>query len=162
MSEDKGREIPDIREGTVIDHIPSHATTKVMEILNLDGHNYVISMGNNLESNKMGKKGIIKVGGKFITEEEANKITIIAPTATVSIIKNFKVDKKMRLKLPKIIDKIIKCKNPNCITNVQNIETRFNVIKEEPLTIKCEYCERLMEADRSCTLDFVYSRAATV
>ena len=162
MSEDKRREIPDIREGTVIDHIPSHATTKVMEILNLDNHNHVISMGNNLESNKMGKKGIIKVDGKFITEEEANKITIIAPTATVSIIKEFKVDKKIQLKLPKRIDKIIKCENLNCITNIQNVETRFNVIKEDPLTIKCEYCERLMDVNRGCTLGFIFLRSTTV
>ena len=84
-----------IKDGTAIDHIPSNETFKVADILDLKGIRNVISVAANLPSKQMGKKGIVKIGGKYLTQEEVNKIAIIAPHATVNIIENYEVKKKL-------------------------------------------------------------------
>lgn len=136
-----------IKEGTVIDHIPSNATFKVAKILDLENIKGIISIATNLTSESMGKKGIIKVGGKDLTKEEVNKIAIIAPDATINIIKDYNVKNKIKVEIPSIIDKIIKCSNPNCITNNEKVTTKFYVILKEPLRVRCHYCERNMEKE---------------
>lgn len=133
-----------IEQGTVIDHIPSDATFKVSEILGLENVKGIISVAANLSSKTMGKKGIIKIEGKFLTQEEVDKIAIIAPDATVNIIENFNVKKKLKVSLPKVIKRIIKCSNPDCITNREKNDTTFYVLGSSPLKIKCHYCERSM------------------
>ncbi len=133
-----------IDEGTVIDHIPTDATFKVAEILQLEKHNGVVSIATNLQSKRIGKKGIVKVGGKSLTQEEVNKIAIVAPDATVNIIKNYNVKEKIKVKAPDVIDDVVKCSNPVCVTNSEKISTRFYVVKKDPLKIKCHYCERGM------------------
>ncbi|MBS3131935.1 aspartate carbamoyltransferase regulatory subunit [Candidatus Woesearchaeota archaeon] len=136
-----------IEEGTVIDHIPSDSTFKVAEILKLESHGKIISVGANLPSKTMGTKGIVKVAGKSLTKEEVDKIAIIAPHATVNIIKNFEVIKKLRVSIPDSLHNTIKCSNPNCITNNEESDTEFYVISKDPLKIKCHYCERVMEKE---------------
>ncbi len=142
----KELKISAIREGTVIDHIPSSHTFKVAEILSLDSHGNVVSIATNLQSNKTGaKKGIIKIGGRDLTEEEVSKIAVLAPHATVSIIKNYDVKKKFKLKLPKQVFNIIQCNNPKCISNMEKIHTKFTISREKPLRVRCDYCERSMD-----------------
>lgn len=136
-----------IKDGTVIDHIPSNATLKVVDILDLKGIRSIISVATNLTSKTMGKKGIIKIGGKDLTKEEVDKIAVIAPNATVNIIKNYDVKKKIKVAIPSIINKIIRCSNPNCVTNNENITTKFYVLNKAPLKVKCNYCERSMEKE---------------
>lgn len=136
-----------IKEGTVIDHIPSDATFKVADILDLDGLKGVISIATNLTSKKMGEKGIIKVDGKFLTKDEVNKIAIIAPNATVNIVKDYEVRQKIKVETPLEISKLIKCSNPNCITNNEKIPTKFYVLNQKPLKVRCHYCERNMEKE---------------
>ena len=136
-----------IKEGTVIDHIPSKNTFKVAEILNLESHENIISIAANLSSKKMGKKGIVKVAGKSLTQEEADKIALIAPNATMNIIKDYEVKKKLKVAVPDKLENIIKCPNPNCITNNEKTGTKFYVVKKEPIKVKCHYCERVMEKD---------------
>ena len=136
-----------IKEGTVIDHIPSNATLKVVDILDLKGIRSIISIATNLSSKTMGKKGIIKIGGKDLTKEEVDKIALIAPNATVNIIENYDVKKKIKVAIPSIINKIIRCSNPNCVTNNENITTKFYVLNKAPLKVKCNYCERSMEKE---------------
>ncbi len=133
-----------IEEGTVIDHIPTDATFKVVEILDLENHNGVVSIATNLQSKKIGKKGIIKVGGKSLTQNEVNKIAIVAPDATVNLIKNYNVKEKIKVKTPDVIDNVVKCSNPVCITNNEQVLTKFYVVKKDPLKIRCHYCERSM------------------
>ena|SRR3989338_589797 len=133
-----------IKEGTVIDHIPSDATLKVADILDLEGIRSIISIATNLASKTMGKKGIIKIGGKNLTKEETDKIALIAPDATVNIIQNYGVKKKIKVAIPSIVDKIIKCSNPNCITNNEKVMTKFDVLNKVPLKVRCHYCERDM------------------
>ena len=142
--EKKQLSISAIQEGTVLDHIPVDATFKVAEILQLQKHNGVVSIATNLESKSMGKKAIVKVGGKSLTESEVNKIAIVAPDATVNIIRNFNVKEKIKVTTPDIVDNVIKCSNPMCITNHEKIPTKFYVARKDPLKIKCHYCERSM------------------
>lgn len=133
-----------IDEGTVIDHIPADATFKVAEILDLENHNGIVSIATNLQSKSMGRKGIVKVGGKGLTQNEVNKIAIVAPDATVNIIKSYYVKEKIKVKTPDVIDNVVKCSNPVCITNNEQIATKFYAAKKDPLRIKCHYCERTM------------------
>lgn len=132
-----------IENGTVIDHIPAGEVYKVVKILNLDMYEDEVLIGTNLSSKKYGKKGIIKVKNKFFAETEVNKVALIAPNATLIIIKNYEVVEKRRLEIPDTIKQIVKCINPNCITNIEdNIETNFRVVDKEPLKLQCHYCEK--------------------
>lgn len=133
-----------IEEGTVIDHIPTDATFKVVEILDLENNNGIVSIATNLQSKHIGKKGIVKVGGKSLTQSEVNKIAIVAPDATVNLIKNYEVKEKIKVNIPDMVENVVKCSNPVCITNNEQVSTKFYVIKKDPLKIKCHYCERMM------------------
>ena len=136
-----------IKDGTVIDHIPSNATFKVIDTLDLKGIRGIISAATNLKSKKMGKKGIIKISEKYLTQDEVNKIAIIAPDASVNIIENYNVKKKLQVSIPRTIHKAIKCSNPNCITNVEKIPGKFDVLKKDPVKVRCLYCERDMDKE---------------
>ncbi|MAH33466.1 aspartate carbamoyltransferase regulatory subunit [archaeon] len=133
-----------IKEGTVIDHIPADASFKVAAILKLRKDPNMVSIATNLNSKSLGKKGIVKVSNKNLTEEEVNKIAVVAPNATVNIIKDYKVKEKIKVNLQKVIENVIRCSNPVCITNHESISTIFNVEKENPLQVRCHYCERVM------------------
>ncbi len=143
----KELKISAIEEGTVIDHIPTDATFKVVEILDLHNQKGIVSIATNLQSKRIGKKAIVKVAGKSLTQDEVNKIAIVAPEATVNIIKNYNVKEKIKVKSPDVIDNVVKCSNPVCITNNEQIPTKFYVVKKDPLKIKCHYCERNMGKD---------------
>ncbi len=130
-----------IENGTVIDHIPSKNVFQVIKILNLSEYQNQLLIGTNLDSNKMGKKGIIKVSNKFFKSDEINKIALVAPTATLIIIKNFEVVEKKKVEVPDYAENIVKCFNPNCITNNEEIATKFTVIDKKELKLRCHYCE---------------------
>ncbi len=134
-----------IDNGTVIDHIPADRVFKVVRMLGLDDYQDEVLIGTNLCSRKYGKKGILKIKNKYFTQDEIDKIAIIAPTATIIVIKDYVVEEKRHLELPKHIHNIVKCINPNCITNVEEMETRFDVVNTDPLRIQCHYCEKTME-----------------
>lgn len=132
-----------IENGTVIDHIPAQSLFQVIKILNLDKSNDQILFGTNLDSMKYGKKGIIKVRNKYFESDEINKIALVAPTATLIVIKDYKVVEKKQVETPDEVQKIVKCFNPNCITNNEAVQTRFEVIKnEDVLKLRCHYCEK--------------------
>ena len=132
-----------IKNGTVIDHIPAKAVFSVVRILNLEEGDTQVTVGFNLTSHKYGKKGIIKVSDKFFKTEDINKIALIAPKASLIIIKDFEVVEKRQVVIPDEIHKFVKCVNPNCITNKQNVATRFKVIDKENLRLQCHFCEKI-------------------
>lgn len=139
----KELQVSAIENGSVIDHIPVQGVFQVIKILNLDQGENMVLFGNNLESRKYGKKGIIKVRNKFFKREDINKIALVAPEATLIVIKNYKVVEKFVVQIPDHVEKIVKCFNPNCITNVEQIETKFEVLKDEDaLKLRCHYCEK--------------------
>lgn len=132
-----------IENGTVIDHIPAGVVFRVMRILNLEAAKTQVTVGFNLESRKYGKKGIIKVSNKFFENKEINKIALVAPSATLIVIKDYKVTDKRQVALPDEIFGLVKCVNPNCITNHQQVPTRFSVINKVDLKLQCHYCEKI-------------------
>jgi len=136
-----------IENGSVIDHIPVHSVYHVLRILNLTEYNDQLLIGNHLESRKMGRKGIIKVSNKFFKSDEINKIALVAPTATLIVIKNFEVTQKKQVEIPARVEKIVKCFNPNCITNHEEVSTFFDVINKEDLKLRCHYCEKITAKD---------------
>ncbi len=139
----KDKKIPLIKNGSVIDHIPSKLIFKIIKILNPNDYNHVISIGLNLESNKIGSKGVIKIDNRTLTKDEVNKIAILAPNATLNIIRDYKVVEKTKVSLPDELNGLVKCQNPNCITNFEkNLETNFIVIEKNPIVMKCHYCEK--------------------
>ncbi len=140
--QNRERIISFIREGTVIDHIPHPKIFDLVKILNLNKNiEGTMSIATNLPSKKCGKKGIIKVEGKFLTPEEANKIAVICPYVTMNTIKEYRVADKISLTIPKLIRNIITCNNPHCISNHEHLATVFHVLEEAPLKMKCNYCE---------------------
>jgi len=132
-----------LENGTVIDHIPSKNVFQVIKILNLENYANQILFGINLKSKKFGNKGIIKVHNKFFKKEEMNKIALVAPSATLIIIKDFKIIEKTQVQIPEYIEGIVKCFNPNCITNVEKVVTKFNLVPDEELKLRCHYCEKI-------------------
>ncbi|MCD6411244.1 MAG: aspartate carbamoyltransferase regulatory subunit [Thermoplasmata archaeon] len=140
----KELKIPRIKDGTVIDHITAGQALKVLRILGIpEGTKSIVSVAMYVKSKKMGKKDIVKVENRELDPEEVNKIALIAPKATINIIRDYKVAKKFRVHVPDEIVGIVRCPNPNCISNSEEpIESRFVVVRRDPLVIKCYYCER--------------------
>ena len=137
----KELQVAALEKGTAIDHIPTNAVFKVVSLLKLQSINNRITIGNNLKSNKMGHKGIIKVADKFFKEDELNRIALVAPNVNLNIIRNFEVVEKKKVVLPDEIVEIMKCNNPKCITKNEPMKTRFHVIDKENVELQCHYCE---------------------
>jgi len=140
---DKELQVSAIKDGTVIDHIPAERLFDVINILGLFNSQEMITFGTNLDSKQLGKKGIIKVANRFFQGMEIDKIALIAPHAKLNTIKNYEVVEKRVVEIPDEIVSIAKCFNPKCITNNENIKTRFMVISQNPIELKCRYCEKI-------------------
>lgn len=145
MNAKRELQVSAIENGTVIDHIPAEFLFQVITILGLDNCDNSVTFGNNLESKMLGKKAIIKISDKFFEDEEINKISLIAPNAKLNIIRNYKVAEKKIVESPKKVVGIAKCMNPKCITNIEPVTTRFKVIEDSPITLKCHYCEKITD-----------------
>ncbi len=132
-----------IENGTVIDHIPASAVFQVIRILKLESFENMVLFATNLESKKYGTKGIIKVSNKFFKPEELNKIALVAPHASIIEIRDFQVGSKTVVETPDFIKGIVKCFNPNCITNIEQVIAKFAVVDKEDIRLKCQYCEKI-------------------
>jgi aspartate carbamoyltransferase regulatory subunit len=136
-----------IKNGTVIDHITGGHALDVIKILGITGHvNWVVTVAINVPSKKLGTKDMVKIEGRELKSEEVDKIALLAPHATINIIRNYKVVEKQRVKLPNILRGIVKCANPACISNSKEpVQPKFYVDSEEPLRVRCHYCGYVME-----------------
>lgn len=137
-----------IKNGTVIDHIPARSLFKVISILNLERIDSQITFGTNLESKRLGSKAIIKIADKYFLDEEINKISLVAPQAKLNIIRDYEVIEKRVVEVPDSIVGIIKCVNPKCITNYEAMTTKFQVIIDDEVHLKCFYCEKITQQDQ--------------
>jgi len=139
----KELKVTPIKDGTVIDHITPGRALKVLRILKIpESTSSVVSVAMNV-SGKMGKKDIVKVENRELDPKELDKIALIAPKATINIIRDYEVIKKHKVVLPDEVVGIAKCSNPTCISNAREpVESRFHVIAKDPPRIKCYYCER--------------------
>ena len=141
-----------IRNGTAIDRIPPQSLFKVISILGLDKINMQITFGNNLDSKKLGKKAIVKITDKFFDDDEVNKIALVAPEAKLNTIRDYRVVEKREVEVPDEVTGIVKCVNPKCITNNEQITTKFYVMTKKPVTLKCHYCEKMIEQEQMTIL----------
>lgn len=133
-----------LENGTVLDHIPAENVYKALDLLNLKGIESQITIGINLASKLYGKKGIIKIADRFFEDDELNKLALIAPKATVNVIRDFKVVEKKTLSMPKEVWGVAKCRNPKCVTNHQPIQTRFATIDNgNEVSLLCHFCEKI-------------------
>ena len=139
-----------IKEGTVIDHIDEGKGLQVLNALRIDGKDgSLITIALNVPSGKFKKKDIIKVENKFLKDDDTNKIAVIAPKATINMIKDYKLVEKRRVSLPNEIDKIFRCSNPDCVTNsAEHIESIMDVVDKEGLILKCRYCSRMLDVNQ--------------
>ncbi len=145
MKETKELKVSALKNGTVIDHIPANKLFKVIDILGLNEIETTITFGTNLESKRLGKKAIIKVAEKYFKDHEINRIALVAPNAKLNIIKNYKVVEKKLVMVPDKVKGIVKCMNPKCITNNEQVTTKFDVISKKPISLKCHYCEKITD-----------------
>jgi aspartate carbamoyltransferase regulatory subunit len=141
-----------IKNGTVIDHIPADKLFQVIRTLDLNDCTNQILMGNNLTSRKFGKKGIIKCQDKFFEKNEINKIALITPHATLITIRDYEVVEKIKIEIPDTIEGMVKCFNPKCITNNEDVMQKFTVIDKEDIKLQCHYCQKITKKD---TLNFL-------
>ena len=146
MSERELR-VSKIKDGTVIDHISGGYALDVVKILGITGREKrIMTLAINVPSKRFRVKDIVKIEGRALNAEEVNRIALVAPHATINIIRNYNVVEKQEVKLPKVIENIIKCANPACISNSNEpVKAKFYVESEEPLLLKCHYCGYILE-----------------
>ena len=140
-------EVSAIANGTVIDHIPADVTFKIVQILNLYNHPGAITIVTNLESKTLGRKGIIKIADRYLTDEEIGRLSVVAPNVTLNIIKDYQIIEKKYVQYPRLIVGVVRCSNPKCITNHQPVPTKMEVFDEKLKSLRCVYCERVMQQD---------------
>ena len=143
----KELQVAAIQNGTVIDHIPAEKTYQVVRLLNLEQLSTPVTIGFNLPSSKMGRKGIIKIANKFFTDEEINRLSVVAPNIVLNTIRDYEVVEKRRVETPDVLKGIVKCNNPKCITNNEPMATWFNVVDKEHGIVKCHYCDKEQHID---------------
>ncbi len=134
-----------IKNGSVIDHIPTEHLQKVVQLLGLFELDCPFTIGQNYLSKKIGRKGIIKVEEKHFTPEEVSMLALVAKEIVISVIRDYKVVEKIKVTLPDEIEGIVKCTNPKCITNNEPMKGLYNVVDKECGTLKCHYCNRKIE-----------------
>lgn len=147
MNEKKELQVAALENGTVIDHIPSDKVFTVVALLRLENTDSNITIGNNFESKKLGKKGIIKVADRYFSDEEVSRLSVVAPNVKLNIIRHYEVVEKKQVLMPDELKGIVKCNNPKCITNNEPMETWFHVIDKEQGILKCHYCEKEQQKD---------------
>lgn len=138
----KEMQVSAIENGTVIDHIPAEKTYEVVDLLGLKNSLASVTIGYNLPSKKIGKKGIIKITNRFFSQEEISRLSVVAPKIVLNIIKDYEVAEKKTVELPEELRGIVKCNNPKCITNNEPMQTVFNVIDKAQGFLKCRYCDK--------------------
>lgn len=132
--------INSIKNGIVIDHIKAGLGIKIFNYLGLDKVDYSVALIMNVESNRIGRKDIIKI------ENEINidfaMLGLICPNITINIIENELIKEKMSLQLPENVHNIIKCKNPRCVTSIEhNLAHSFYLVDREKGEYRCKFCD---------------------
>lgn len=142
---EKGLRVRPIKNGTVIDHITAGQALNVLRILGISGTtNAVVSAAMNVSSGVLGYKDIVKVEDRELEEEEVDRISLIAPDATINIIRDFEVVEKYRVDLPDLLEGVLKCVNPNCISNTNEPVISKFVVNKKPVELRCIYCDHVI------------------
>lgn len=138
--------INSINKGIVIDHIKAGHGHMLYEMLDLDKADYSVALIMNASSKAMGKKDIIKI--ENVIDLDLRVLGLIDETITVNIIEDQKIIKKINVELPEVVEDVIQCKNPRCIsTSERNIVHRFELIDREQKLYKCSYCDQIYDKE---------------
>ncbi|WP_277552252.1 aspartate carbamoyltransferase regulatory subunit [Halobaculum limi] len=135
-----------IRNGTVIDHITGGQALNVLAILGIDGDEGVgVSIGMNVPSDKLGTKDVVKVEDRELSQGEVDVLSLLAPEATVNIVREYEVVEKKRVERPERVIGLLTCPNHNCITNADEpVESAFRVVDDG---VRCEFCGDIVRED---------------
>ena len=145
------RRVTAIKNGTVIDHVPAGKALSVLKMLGIDGNmTNPVSLVMNVPSQKMGGKDIIKVEDRELTQHELDRLALVAPDASVAIIRAYTVAEKMEINLTEEVVNVARCTFSNCITTnpMEPLPHRLIVTKREPLELRCRYCGKFQEIDK--------------
>jgi len=141
-----------IRNGTVIDHVTGGQALNVLAILGIDGSGgETVSIGMNVPSDRLGRKDLVKVEGRELSQSEVDVLSLIAPEATINIVRDYEVVEKNRVTRPESVTGVLSCPNHNCITNADEpVATRFRVVSDG---VRCEYCATMIRDDIAAQID---------
>ena len=135
-----------IRDGTVLDHLPAGSALHVLALLDIDGSEGTgVSVAMNVPSDRLRHKDVVKVEERELTQSEVDVLSLIAPAATVNIVRDYDVTEKKRVERPESVSGVLACPNRNCITNAgEPVETGFEVLDEG---VRCVYCDEIVRDD---------------
>lgn len=145
MSPEKILLIPKIENGFVLDHIEAGAGIKVLNLIRCSREldDAVISVGLNYVSRRLGRKDLIKIQRRELPPRFLQHLSLVVPGVTIKRIENFAVARKIVLEPPELVDDLLRCPNPGCITNYERgVTTCFHLVRREPLKFRCNHCER--------------------
>lgn len=148
MSDKKELAVAALRHGTVIDHIPSSALFKAVELLGIPAMDKHVTIGYNLHSHRLGSKGIIKIADTELDADTLSRIAMIAPTAVINTIRDYEVVEKRQVALPDTMIDLVMCDNPKCVSRNEPIPSRFELAGTDPVTVKCHYCSHQQQGDK--------------
>jgi aspartate carbamoyltransferase regulatory subunit len=136
-------QITSIEKGIVIDHIPVGLGMKLFHYLTLDKAEYTVAVIINAYSEKMGRKDIIKINNEI--DVDVNFLGLINPDITINVIENGKIIRKVKLTAPERVVNVIKCKNPRCVTSLENYADHvFLLVDSEKRSYRCDYCDDIV------------------
>lgn len=143
---ERGLLVSPIKNGTVIDHITAGEALNVLRIIGITGTtDWCLSIATNVASSRVEKKDIVKIENRELKKEEVDRIALIAPKATINIIRNYNVVEKKGVEIPSVLIGVVRCTNSGCISNTDEpINSRFEVL---PKGLLCLYCDNLITKD---------------
>ncbi|WP_323677028.1 aspartate carbamoyltransferase regulatory subunit [Halorubellus sp. PRR65] len=149
---DKELRVSKISSGTVIDHVRAGQALNVLSMLGIDGSGgEEISVGMNVPSDALARKDVVKVEGRELSQDELDVLSVIAPDATVNIVRDYDVVEKNRVERPERVTGVLACPNRNCITTADEpVESAFAVLEDG---VRCEYCETIVRDDIAALID---------
>ncbi|MFB6229124.1 MAG: aspartate carbamoyltransferase regulatory subunit [Halobacteriales archaeon] len=136
---DRELRVSKIESGTVIDHITGGQALNVLALLEIDGSTgETVSVAMNVPSDRLGRKDVVKVENRVLSDAELDVLSLIAPEATINIIRAYDVIEKKRVERPERVVGVLACRNRECITNTNEpVDAKFDVLPEG---VRCEYC----------------------
>jgi len=147
MSEKQTMLVQKISDGTVIDHVAAGKSLSVLRLLgNPQNRGVTVALVMNVTSSKMGRKDIVKVEGVELTDEQVQKLALIAPRATVVIIRSYKVTEKKKAVPPRVVTGILGCMSTTCVSvrEKDSVQSIFSLVSSTPLSYKCKFCGRVL------------------
>ena len=143
---DRELRVSKIRQGTVIDHITGGQALNVLALLGIDGSDgEAVSVAMNVPSDRLGHKDVVKVESRELSQDELDVLALIAPDATINIIRDYEVVEKNRVDRPERVVGVLECPNRACISRTDEpVASKFEVL---PDGVRCEYCGTIVRED---------------